>query len=175
MIVGSGSGSERPQNMRIRWIQIRTRIRIRNTAIDLLTLTSKFFSGEMHVRHQQQEHHLRHDADQGPRHDQHHIRSRGTRPQVHGARIFKLLWCPGIDFQGINSASLCRTAGRYTTTLFVVLGIQGYKGWRNWKFKNSVSVHSSGSHLENYGAVVHIFTARELRSCSKRKSEIVLL
>ena len=31
--------------------------------------------GEVYLRHQQQEHHLRYDADQGPRHDQYHISS----------------------------------------------------------------------------------------------------
>ncbi len=98
--------------MGIRWIRIRTRIRIRNTAIDLLTLTSKLFSGEMHVRHEQQEHHLRHDADQGPRHDQHHVRSRGTRTQVRRARIFKLLLCSGIDSkESIPPAYVARLVG----------------------------------------------------------------
>ncbi len=29
------------------------------------------------------------------------------------ARIFKSLWCPGLDFKKINSASLCNQAGRY--------------------------------------------------------------
>ncbi len=29
------------------------------------------------------------------------------------ARIFKCLWGPGIDSQGINSASLCILAGQY--------------------------------------------------------------
>jgi hypothetical protein len=72
-----------------------------------------FFTGAMHVRHQQQEHHLRHDADQGPGHDQHHVRSRGTRPQVARARIFKLLWCPGINFKESIPTGLCSLASRY--------------------------------------------------------------
>jgi hypothetical protein len=67
----------------------------------------------MHVRHKQQEHHLRHDADQGPRHDQHHIRSRGTRPQVHRARIFKLLRCPGIEFKESIPPAYVAPVGRY--------------------------------------------------------------
>ena len=37
--------------------------------------------GAVHLRHQQQEHHLRHDAHPGPRHDQHHLRARGARTQ----------------------------------------------------------------------------------------------
>ena len=37
--------------------------------------------GPLYVRHQQQEHHLRHDAHPGPRHDQHNLRARGARTQ----------------------------------------------------------------------------------------------